>query len=103
MRTGLICWPAWIVFWTAVGCGFGQGLQNGFWHTPPWFTVADNDVFPEEFHKFLGMPADLREVFGTQHGDLYTVKFWRDLQDRHRSGDIPDFYPYEKSKRLDLR
>ncbi len=29
----------------------------------PWFYVDENDVFPEEFQKFLGLRAPLRDVF----------------------------------------
>ena len=27
----------------------------------PWFSVAENDVFPEELHTFLGLPPDLKD------------------------------------------
>lgn len=50
----------------------------------PWFHVNANDVFPEEFMKFLAIAPDLREIFLTQHADLLGVAFWRDIQHHHR-------------------
>jgi isocitrate dehydrogenase kinase/phosphatase len=66
----------------------------------PWFAVADNDVFPEEFRKFLGLPEPLFGVFDELHGDVFKSEFWRDLQVLHREGAILDFYPYPDSERL---
>jgi isocitrate dehydrogenase kinase/phosphatase len=66
----------------------------------PWFTVADNDVFPEEFRRFLGMTDELLTVFERHHGELFTAQFWRDMQERHRAGEVLDFYPYPRNRRL---
>ncbi len=66
----------------------------------PWFTPADNDIFPEEFEHFLGLSPDLRRTFVGQHGRLLTAAFWRELQDRHRTGEIMDFFPYPEHRRL---
>ncbi|MCA9934789.1 MAG: bifunctional isocitrate dehydrogenase kinase/phosphatase [Anaerolineales bacterium] len=66
----------------------------------PWFTVDENDVFPEEFEHFLGMPGPLREVFMAHHADLLDVAFWRSYQERHRARDVIHFYPYRQERRL---
>jgi len=66
----------------------------------PWFTAADNDIFPEEFRKFLGLTGSLRATFERHHGDLFTVEFWRGLQQRHERGDLVDVFPYPASRRL---
>ncbi len=66
----------------------------------PWFTAADTDVFPEEFRKFLGLTGSLRATFERHHGDLFTVEFWRGLQQRHERGDLVDVFPYPASRRL---
>jgi isocitrate dehydrogenase kinase/phosphatase len=50
----------------------------------PWFHVNANDVFPEEFMKFLAIESSLREVFMAHHADLLSVAFWRDLQALHQ-------------------
>ena len=68
----------------------------------PWFAVAENDVFPEEFRSFLGLPAPLLEFFEGHHGELFTPKFWTDLQRMHRAGAIPTFFPYPRSEQLQL-
>lgn len=59
----------------------------------PWFHVNSNDVFPEEFLKFLAIEPSLREVFITHHADLLTVEFWRDLQQAHRQSQLKDRAP----------
>jgi len=66
----------------------------------PWFDVADDDVFPEEFRRFLGLSGELRETFERHHADLFTVEFWRSYQDQHRRGELPDVFPYPQSRRL---
>ena len=42
----------------------------------PWFYVGPNDIFPEEFIRFFGLPPHLREAFLQAHGDLLGVEFW---------------------------
>jgi isocitrate dehydrogenase kinase/phosphatase len=66
----------------------------------PWFSVGQNDVFPEELRSFLSIGPDLLEVFNNRHADLFEVGFWRRMQERNRHGEIIDFFPYEESRRL---
>ncbi len=66
----------------------------------PWFSVAENDVFPEEMRHFLGLGSALEEVFSRHHGDLFEAEFWRWLQRRNRDGEEIDFFPYSRSQRL---
>ena len=66
----------------------------------PWFSVAENDIFPEEFRKFLWFPAPLRKVMEEHHSQLFTVDFWRGLQARTGAGEILDFFPYAKEQRF---
>jgi isocitrate dehydrogenase kinase/phosphatase len=66
----------------------------------PWFGVGDNDVFPEEFTRFLGIRGELREAFDYHHSDLSTVRFWRRAQDRVRTGEVIEIFPYRRSRRL---
>jgi isocitrate dehydrogenase kinase/phosphatase len=65
-----------------------------------WFAVAEGDVFPEELGRFVGLEGRRRELFLQEHGDLFGVEFWRRLQERHRSGEIVEFYPYRDDRRL---
>jgi len=66
----------------------------------PWFGVGEDDVFPEEFRRFLGMGDTLRATFERYHSDLFTVDFWKGLQERHRAGDLVDVFPYPPADRL---
>ncbi|MCB9897931.1 MAG: bifunctional isocitrate dehydrogenase kinase/phosphatase [Planctomycetes bacterium] len=66
----------------------------------PWFYVDERDIFPEEFLQFLGMTPEQREWFLAEHADLLTARYWRDLQERHRAGEVLDVAPYPPSKRL---
>lgn len=49
----------------------------------PWFHVNANDVFPEEFMRFLAIDEGLKQVFMDKHADLLTVDFWRGVQAQH--------------------
>jgi isocitrate dehydrogenase kinase/phosphatase len=42
----------------------------------------------------------LREAFMDVHGDLFTVRFWREMQKQQEAGELPDFYPYPQSRLL---
>jgi isocitrate dehydrogenase kinase/phosphatase len=65
-----------------------------------WFYVGENDVFPEEFIRFLGLQERLRDVFVATHGDVLTAGFWRAMQERHRAGEVVDIFPYRDNQRL---
>ena len=66
----------------------------------PWFTVRDNDMFPEEFLNFLAFPKRAREVLLDRHGDLFGAEFWRAIQQRLRSGELPEIFAYPEERRL---
>jgi isocitrate dehydrogenase kinase/phosphatase len=65
-----------------------------------WFGVGANDVFPEEFSRFLSLPAGLGAELARQHPEIYQVDFWREMQASVRRGDIIDIFPYPQSHRL---
>ncbi len=66
----------------------------------PWFPVASNDVFPEEFRTYLRSPRIIGEVMTTRHSDICTVEFWRSMQQVHQNGELPDFFPYPPETRI---
>jgi isocitrate dehydrogenase kinase/phosphatase len=66
----------------------------------PWFSVRVNDVFPEEFPRFLFFPRAARDELMKQHGDLFRPKFWREMQATIRAGDLPEVLPYAPERRL---
>jgi isocitrate dehydrogenase kinase/phosphatase len=66
----------------------------------PWYSVARNDVFPEEFATFLLTDPRLRELFLRHHADLLDPDFWQECQRRIDGGEIVDFFPYPESLRF---
>lgn len=66
----------------------------------PWFSVADGDVFPEEFRHFMLLPGALGAAFEAAHDDLFGVEFWTAMQARQRAGEVIDFFPYPPGRRL---
>jgi isocitrate dehydrogenase kinase/phosphatase len=66
----------------------------------PWFSVHENDIFPEEFPRFLGFRPDLLETLLNSHGDLFQAVAWRRVQTALRAGNILDIFPYGADKRL---
>lgn len=66
----------------------------------PMWGVGPNDIFPEEFRRFLGLPADLREVFTNHHSDLLTADWWTEIQSRVEDGELIEIPPYSDEFRL---
>jgi len=66
-----------------------------------WFPVFDNDVFPEEFRKFLHPPEHMRQDFEAVHGDLFGLHFWQDMQKKLKAGTVIHILPYRNHNRLD--
>jgi isocitrate dehydrogenase kinase/phosphatase len=61
-----------------------------------WFYVAENDVFPETFLRFLAFGDDERAALLRVHAEILTAKFWRDLQQRLREGEVLEVLPYHR-------
>jgi isocitrate dehydrogenase kinase/phosphatase len=66
----------------------------------PSFYVGPHDIFPEEFLPFLGLRGRVKEFFLQAHGDLLTARWWREVQERIRAGEIVDIFPYREDQRL---
>ncbi|MEP7079050.1 MAG: bifunctional isocitrate dehydrogenase kinase/phosphatase [Chthoniobacterales bacterium] len=66
----------------------------------PWFSVRENDIFPEEFPNFLSLPGAARPALFEQHADLFRAAYWRDVQQKLRAGEIPQVLPYRPERRL---
>ncbi|MCC6623975.1 MAG: bifunctional isocitrate dehydrogenase kinase/phosphatase [Deltaproteobacteria bacterium] len=65
-----------------------------------WFSVAERDVFPEQFPTFILPAGELRATFMRHHGDLADPRFWIEAQARCRRGEIGDVFPYPQSIRF---
>lgn len=65
-----------------------------------WYSVARNDVFPEEFGTFLLGSPRIREAFMRYHGDLLTAESWQATQAKIRDAHVVDFFPYPENIRF---
>jgi isocitrate dehydrogenase kinase/phosphatase len=66
----------------------------------PWYTVGPNDVFPEEFRRFLFGRLRIKQIFTEMHGELFDPAYWRGLQAAIRDGQVMDVFPYRRKKRF---
>ncbi len=66
----------------------------------PWFSVRENDIFPEEFLQFLALPSPALSALLEHHREIFTPDFWRTIQRQIRAGEIPEVFPYRAERRL---
>lgn len=66
----------------------------------PWYSVARNDVFPEEFGTFLLSNPETRRMFLKHHADLLEPEFWQKTKQKILDGFVPDFFPYPEAVRF---
>lgn len=66
----------------------------------PYYYVGPNDIFPEEFPRFLMPSGNNLDYLQATHGEIFNADFWTDLQQRLKAGEIPDVFPYRSSLRL---
>ncbi|MDE1463891.1 bifunctional isocitrate dehydrogenase kinase/phosphatase [Spartinivicinus poritis] len=66
----------------------------------PWYSVAPNDVFPEEFGVFLFADPKIRQQFTQLHPELFDANYWQELQRLIEHGQVMDVYPYRRIKRF---
>jgi isocitrate dehydrogenase kinase/phosphatase len=76
------------------------GDDGGDGGEEPSFYVGENDVFPEELFTFMGLRGAAREAFLEAHSDLLGVRFWLEIQEQIRTGDLLDVFPYPAIRRL---
>jgi isocitrate dehydrogenase kinase/phosphatase len=69
-------------------------------HAGAWYHVDDNDVFPEQFPRFLGMRQELRDALVAEHGEIFDQRWWSGVQERVRAGGYADLPPYPQRLRL---
>ena len=66
----------------------------------PWYHIAKNDVFPEQFGVFLLGNPKVRNVFMKYHADLLTADYWRQRKARIEEGQVEDVFPYPQEIRF---
>ena len=69
----------------------------------PWYSVAPNDVFPEEWATFLLTDPRVRRAFLELHRELLGPEFWCAQQERIRGGAFEDVFPYPQDRRFSRR
>ena len=69
-------------------------------HHGAWYYVGDDDVFPEQFTEFLGLPRRFREALIARHGEIFTVPWWHATQAKLNAGQFFDIPPYREEVRL---
>ena len=62
--------------------------------------MAEGDVFPEEFPRFLELTGELRDRFLAEHGCLLDPDWWREMRRRNLAGELVDVFPYPEERRL---
>jgi len=66
----------------------------------PWYPVGPNDVFPEEFSRFLLGAPRVRDAFLRHHACLLDAEWWQACRERVMQGRIEDIFPYDETRRL---
>ena len=66
----------------------------------PWYPIAKNDVFPEQFGTFLLGNAKVKQYFMKHHADLLTAQYWQERKNRIVRGKVDDVFPYPQSIRF---
>jgi len=66
----------------------------------PWYSIAKNDVFPEQFGVFLLGNPNVRKYFMKHHADLLTADYWRQRKVRIQEGQVEDVFPYPQEIRF---
>jgi isocitrate dehydrogenase kinase/phosphatase len=63
-----------------------------------WFYVGPNDIFPEQFVKFLGFREDAKKAFLDHHSDLLTADYWIKLKRKFEAGQTLEVIPYQPKR-----
>jgi isocitrate dehydrogenase kinase/phosphatase len=63
--------------------------------------VGPNDMFPEEFPRFLGLTPALRSALMEKHADVFTVRWWHEVQSRIARGERIEIPPYDPRLSID--
>ena len=62
--------------------------------------VAPNDLFPEEFPRFLGLTPAMHKGLMDAHSDVFTPRWWVEVQKQVAAGVRREIPPYSAALRL---
>lgn len=60
----------------------------------PWYEIKRNDVFPEDFKRWMIGRADIKPHFQEYHHDLFDHLYWNSIQKRIQNGEMIHAFPY---------
>jgi isocitrate dehydrogenase kinase/phosphatase len=66
----------------------------------PWYEIRKNDVFPEDFRRWMIGRADLKPHFLDYHKELFDPEFWNSIQQRIKNGELIHAFPYPEEIRF---
>ena len=65
-----------------------------------WYPVGPSDIFPEEFATFLLTDPAVRADFMASHSDLLDAAWWKAVQERLASSELPEVLSYPERVRF---
>jgi isocitrate dehydrogenase kinase/phosphatase len=68
-----------------------------------WVVATEDHFFMDELDRFSGIPKPLKGVFRSVHEDLYSLRYWTQLTEALKSGEVFDVVPYDRRKRFSER
>jgi isocitrate dehydrogenase kinase/phosphatase len=66
----------------------------------PWYSIGNNDIFPEEFRYFFSGNPLAKAAFDTLHPEIYNPDYWLGIQQQINDGVVHDVFPYRKKQRF---
>jgi len=69
----------------------------------PWYSIGQNDVFPESFAPFFFANQKDLALFKQDHADLLDANWWNGMKDNILAGRQTDVFPYPLKRRFSVR
>jgi isocitrate dehydrogenase kinase/phosphatase len=60
----------------------------------PWYSIAKNDVFPEDFKRWMIGRTDLKDHFISYHEALFDPVHWNSIKEKIKAGELIHAFPY---------
>jgi isocitrate dehydrogenase kinase/phosphatase len=68
----------------------------------PWYSIGQNDVFPETFGPFFFPDRAGLELFKKDHADLLNADWWNGMKEDILAGKQTDVFPYSIKRRFSV-
>ena len=76
-----------------------SGIQDEM-STEPWYSIEEQDVFPETFGSFFFPDPEARQLFYRKHRELVTAEYWIKTRQTIIEGGQQDVFPYPQKRRF---